>query len=453
MTTATGSHDYLRQRALGARQAALQLATSDGGARDAALQAILKALDSERERILAANAADVEAGKALVEQGELGEPLLKRLELREGKYQATREMVRSVIAQPDPLWSTLKATKLDEGLNLYRVSVPIGVIGVIFESRPDALVQIAALCLKSGNAVLLKGGSEAANSNAVLAEVIEMATASVEGIPDGWITLMESREDVKGMLCQEDAIDLIIPRGSPEFAGYIMANTNIPVTGHTDGICHVFVDAAADLDKAVRITVDSKISGVATCCASETLLVHGEIARPFFERVIGDLEAHNVLIRGDERTLELAGDLGALTPVSEQDWSTEYLDYILSVKIVDGAEEAIDHINHYSSHHTDSIVTEDKTTAKRFLLAIDSASVFHNASTRLADGFKFGLGAEVGISTGRLHSRGPVGLEGLTCYKYVLEGSGQTATDFDGEPSRPFLHRSLDAIWSMQANG
>ena len=370
---------------------------------------------------------------------------MSRLDLASGKYERAVESVRSVAALEDPLWQTQSATEVDDGLRLFRVSVPIGVLGVIFESRPDALVQIAALCLKSGNAVLMKGGSEAARSNRALADLIVRATAGVEGLPGGWLTLLETREDVRSMLDQDDAIDLIIPRGGNDFVRYIMDHTKIPVTGHSDGVCHVYVDAAADLDKALTVAVDAKVQDVSTCCTAETLLVHAGVAEDFLKTALGRLaEAGWSCAATPAR--RIAGD-GRVRAASEEDWSAEYLDYILAVKVVDGLEEAVDHINRYGSAHTDTIVTEDRAAAVRFLQGVDSASVFVNASTRFADGFRFGLGAEVGISTGRLHSRGPVGLEGLTTYKYLMEGEGHTVGYYEGDQPRPYAHRRLDEEW------
>jgi glutamate-5-semialdehyde dehydrogenase len=445
--------DNVGTRARSGREAARQLATSAAADRNAALDRIAGALEAHKDQILQANAQDLEQGRDLVAQGELTKPLLERLNLGGAKFGATVEMVRSVRAQLDPLGRTQSATELDAGLELYRVSVPIGVLGVIFESRPDALVQIASLCLKSGNAVLLKGGREAAATNQALAQIIADAAAG-SGIPEGWITLLETREDVRAMLAEEESIDLIIPRGSNEFVRYIMDNTKIPVMGHADGLCHVYVDADADLTKAVRIAVDSKIQGVTTCCAAETLLVHAQVAERFFAPAIAQLEGNKVVLRGDERTMAAAANLGTVVPATEEDWSTEYLDYVLSIKVVDNLDEAIEHINRYGSHHTDSIVTENADTADAFLRTVDSASVFHNASTRFADGFRFGLGAEVGISTGRLHGRGPVGLEGLTTYKYLLQGEGQIVDDYEGASRRSYTHRPLDGEWlSPHGNG
>ncbi|HEC03257.1 MAG TPA: glutamate-5-semialdehyde dehydrogenase, partial [Phycisphaerales bacterium] len=324
-------------------------------------------------------------------------------------------------------------------LELYKVSCPIGVIGVVFESRPDALVQISTLCLKSGNSVLLKGGSEAANTNRVLAEIIAEAGENA-GIPSGWIQLLETRQDVAEMLALEEHIDLIIPRGSNEFVRYIMSNTNIPVLGHADGICHVYVDGDADLEMAVNVTVDSKCQYVAVCNAAETLLVDAAIAEKFLPRVKTALEQKGVELRGCERTASII-DVKAAT---EEDWSTEYLDYILSIKIVDGLDAAIDHINRYGSGHTDSIVTADKSNAGRFMALVDSGNVFWNCSTRFSDGFRYNLGAEVGISTNKIHARGPVGLEGLLIYKWQLSGAGQIVADYSGPNAKKFTHKRID---------
>ncbi len=442
--------DEIRTLAQNARQAALGLASISVEVRNAALEAIARGLEEERERIEAANREDLEAAGEMVEKGELAEPLVKRLVVGGSKFEGVVTMARGVADQPDPLGRTQSATELDEGLELFRVSVPIGVIGVIFESRPDALVQIAALCLKSGNAVLLKGGREAWRTNQVLAEVIARAAAEVEGIPEGWMALLETREDVRALLDLDQYIDLILPRGGNEFVRYIMENTRIPVMGHADGVCHVYVDRAADLDKAVRVVVDSKTQYVAVCNAAEALLVHQDIAAPFCERAFAALEEKGVEIRGDERTRQLSRSNGRVVAAREEDWGFEYLDLVLAVKVVDGLEAAVEHINRYGSHHTDAIVSEDEEAALHFLRSVDSASVVHNASTRFADGFRYGLGAEVGISTNRLHSRGPVGLEGLTIYKYILTGDGHTVDDFEGDSPRPYTHRRLEAEWQTR---
>ena len=439
----------VRELALNARTASRTLAVASAAARDQALEVIAQALEAHEEQILAANTQDMDTGRELVAKGELDLPLLKRLDLSGRKFAAMVQMVRSVAAQPDPLGQTQDATELDDGLELYRITVPIGVIGVIFESRPDALVQIASICLKSGNTALLKGGREASATNRVLAEVMLEATAEIAEIPALWMGLLEGREEVRALLDQEEFIDLIIPRGGNEFVQYIMHNTKIPVMGHADGICHVYVDASADLDKAVRIAVDSKTQYVAVCNAAETLLVHRGVAEAFLARVVPELSAKGVELRGDEETRNLAGVGAQINAVVEADWRTEYLDLILAVKVVGSLDEAIGHINEYGSHHTDAIVTEDRDAAGVFLAKVDSASVMHNASTRFADGFKYGLGAEVGISTNRLHSRGPVGLEGLVIYKYILEGDGHIVDSYDGDEQRPFAHCRLNRRWQV----
>ena len=430
-----------------ARAASQQLAVASGASRDAALEAVASALERQRDRVLDANGLDVEEAWQMVERGELDQPLLKRLDLSGSKYDATVAMVRSIIAQPEPLGQTQVATELDEGLLLYRVSVPIGVLGVIFESRPDALVQIACLCLKSGNAALLKGGREAARTNAALAAVMTEATSGFMDMPECWMALLEGREEVRALLDEHEHIDLIIPRGGNEFVQYIMNNTNIPVMGHADGICHVYVDSAADLERAVDIVVDSKTQYVSVCNAAETLLVHDDVADSALPRIAEALQDKGVELRLDERAYSvLSGDF-SVKRASEKDWKTEYLDYVVSVRVVDSLAAAVTHINRYGSHHTDSIVTEDGSSARAFLSQVDSASVVHNASTRFADGFRYGLGAEVGISTNRLHSRGPVGLEGLTIYKYVLQGNGHTVASYEGDVPRSFTHKKLDAHW------
>ena len=439
----------VKAAAIQARTAALELSQASAGQRDDAMAAIATALDARADEILAANAEDLRAAEVLQTEGKLTAPLVKRLKVDEAKLKGEIVPgVKSVASQNDPLGRTQMATELDEGLNLYRVTVPIGVMGVIFESRPDALVQIATLCLKSGNAVMLKGGSEALNTNRALAAVMIEATKGMPGIPNGWMHLLEAREEVTQILGLHGLIDLIIPRGSNELVQHIMNNTKIPVMGHADGICHVYVDAGADLDKARRICVDAKIQYPAVCNAAETILIHRDVAGDLVPSLVSALRDAGVEVRGDEATCSAAGS--DVKTAVDADWSTEYLDLIVSVKVVGDIEEAIDHINRYGSHHTDAIVTEDRSAAGRFLQAVDSSSVIRNASTRFADGFRYGLGAEVGISTNRLHSRGPVGLEGLVIYKYVLEGDGQIVADYAGG-GKTFTHRPLSDEWQSQA--
>jgi len=417
-----------------AKKASIELAASGTQLKDNALKRIAEALNERKEEIVKANSEDLERS----EKEKLAPPLLKRLKFDYGKIQDVIDGINSLIKLPDPVGRTLAATELDEDLVLYKVSCPIGVIGIIFESRPDALVQISTLCLKSGNAVLLKGGSEAKNTNRILAEIIKEASEKA-GIPSGWIQLLETRDDVNEMLKLDEYIDLIIPRGSNEFVKYIMDNSNIPVLGHADGICHCYVDEYADIDKALKIVIDSKTQYVAVCNALETLLVHGNIAERFLPLLKSEMEERNVELVGCEKTRKFID----VNPATEADWKTEYLDYKLSVKVVDGVQEAIDHINMYGSGHTDSILTENKENAELFMNLVDSGNVFWNCSTRFSDGFRYGFGAEVGISTNKIHARGPVGLDGLVIYKYKLIGNGHIVADYASR-KKTFKHRRLD---------
>ncbi|MFA5424877.1 MAG: glutamate-5-semialdehyde dehydrogenase [Phycisphaerae bacterium] len=424
----------IAQLAQAARAASIKLVAIDTNTKNKALSQIAKALRDNSAQIIAANEEDLEKARS----ENLSAPLLKRLKFDEAKIDDVISGIESLIKLDDPVGKTQSATELDAGLELYKVSCPIGVIGVIFESRPDALVQISTLCLKSGNAVLLKGGSEAAKTNAILAKVI--AEASIKaGLPDGWLGLLETRQDVAAMLKLDEYIDLIVPRGSNEFVKHIMNNTNIPVLGHADGICHVYVDAEADLDMAVKVTVDSKCQYPAVCNAAETLLVDEKIAGKFLPMIRTEYDKQGVEIRGCEKTVAIIGGKKA----TEQDWSTEYLDKMISIKVVGGVDEAVEHINKYGSHHTDAIVTNNEAAAKKFLDLVDSADVFWNCSTRFADGFRYGLGAEVGISTNKIHARGPVGLEGLLIYKWKLIGCGQIVADYSGSKAKKFTHRKL----------
>ena len=432
----------ISQLALSAKSASILLSAVKTDVKNAALAQIAKALQQNSLQIVSANEKDLAAAK----KTNLAAPLLKRLVFDESKIADVCSGIESLIKLDDPVGQTLTATELDKGLELYKVTCPIGVIGVIFESRPDALVQISTLCLKSGNAVLLKGGSEAENTNKILADIIAKAAISA-GLPDGWLQLLHTRQDVAEMLALDKYIDLIIPRGSNEFVRHIMNNTNIPVLGHAEGICHVYVDADSDLDMAVSIVVDSKCQYAAVCNAAETLLVDEKIAKMFLPKIKAALEqkkagstsSPQVELRGCEKTMAIIKVRRAI----EKDWATEYLDYIISIKVVAGLDEAIEHINRYGSKHTDSIVTNDKTKACRFMELVDSANVFWNCSTRFSDGFRYGLGAEVGISTNKIHARGPVGLEGLVIYKWKLLGSGQVVADYAGKGAKKFTHKKL----------
>lgn len=422
-----------------AQESSLILSSLSSAEKNHALACIRNALHAHAEKIIAENQQDLQKA----EQEKLPPPLLKRLKFDQTKIQDVCKGIDSLIALPDPVGTTLSATELDKGLELYKVTCPIGVIGVIFESRPDALVQISTLCLKSGNAVLLKGGSEAARTNRILADVIAKASLQA-GLPDGWLALLETRQDVASMLNLDRYIDLIVPRGSNEFVRHIMNNTNIPVLGHADGICHVYVDKDADIDMAVRITVDSKCQYPAVCNAAETLLVHADIAERFLPAAQTALREKNVQLRGCEKTRQYI----QAEPASEEDWKTEYLDLILSIRVVKSLEEAVNHINTYGSGHTDAIVTENRQSALYFLDRVDSADVFWNCSTRFSDGYRYGLGAEVGISTNKIHARGPVGLEGLLIYKWRLVGNGHTVAEYcSGQ--KHFTHKPLSKRWHV----
>lgn len=416
-----------------ARDAFYRISASDAEVRNETLRSLAALLEQEKETIFAANRADLEEA----ERENLAAPLLHRLTFGEEKLRQVTEGLLAVAAMPDPLHRTLLATEITEGLKLFKVSCPIGVIGIIFESRPDALIQIASLCIKSGNAVLLKGGREARRSNQALCALVRKALEA-SGLPADAAQLLETREDVSRMLREDGLIDLIIPRGSNAFVRYIIENSRIPVLGHADGLCHVYIDEDADPEMAVKIAVDSKTQNVAVCNAMETLLVHAAIAEKVIPPLFAALRDRAVELRGDEEVRKIAECL----PATEEDWSTEYLDAVLSVKIVKSEEEAIAHINRYGSHHTDCIVTENDAHAVRFLNQVDSAGVYRNVSTRFADGFVYGLGAEVGIATGKLHARGPMGMEGLTTYKYKLLGNGQLMADMKNG-ARRYTHRSL----------
>ena len=434
-STATRS---LEERARRARAASRGLAGLTTDAKNRALEAIAEALWARREEIVVANREDLERA----ERDGVAAPLVKRLRFDEGKLTGVIDGIHKTVALQDPVGFIRSARELDEGLRLYQESCPLGVLGIIFESRPDALVQISTLSLKSGNAVLLKGGSEAAATNRILAEVIGAATRGLEPpVPDGWIQLVETRQEVTDMLALDVYIDLIIPRGSNAFVRHIMDNTRIPVLGHADGVCHLYVDEDADAAMATTLALDAKTQYVAVCNAVETILIHEAAAPTVLPRIADALEKADVEVRGCERTLELLGD--RVVPATDEDWSTEYLDMVVSLRVVADVDAAVEHINTFGSHHTDAIVSPSRERADRFMSLVDSASVMWNASTRFADGYRYGLGAEVGISTSKIHARGPVGLEGLVTYKWRVEGEGHVVSDYVGENARPFTHRPL----------
>ena len=420
----------IKELAKQAKQASIQLAAVDPELKNQALKEIALMLKARSNDIITANQEDI----ARSESQNLATPLLKRLKYDDSKIKESIDGLNSLIMLPEPTGETLTATELDKGLELYKVSCPIGVIGVIFESRPDALVQISSLCLKSSNAVILKGGSEAQKTNNILAEIITLATDKI-GIPKGWLQLIETRSDVNEMLTCDKYIDLIIPRGSNDFVKYIMAHSSIPVLGHADGICHVYIDKEADLEMAVKVATDSKCQYVAVCNATETILVHSAIASSFLPQLKKSLDSFKVEIFGCEKTAAII----SVQAADETTWKNEYLDYKVSVKVVDDIIEAINHINQYGSGHTESIITQNSKTASQFMKLIDSGNVFWNASTRFSDGFRYGLGAEVGVSTNKIHARGPVGMEGLLIYKWLLKGNGHIVGDY-ASGKKSFTH-------------
>ena len=440
-------HNILTKVTL-AKSASIPLASVPGATKNRALAAMAQALDSNRVKTISANKKDLEAAEKLVEAGKLSKALVKRLKVDDIKIDEMIAGIRDVIKFEDPIGKTLSALELDSGLELYQVSCPIGLIGAIFESRPDVVPQIMSLCLKSGNATIFKGGSEAAHSNRAIFDVLVNAIESTEGMPRGAFALMETREEVNEMLKLDEYISLLIPRGSNEFVKYIQENTKIPVLGHSAGICHVYVDSEADLKKALDVCYDAKVQYPAVCNAVETLLVHRDAADKFLPEMGRRYNEAGVELRCDGRSFDLLSGLGFLKAVlhaTEEDWRTEYNDLILSIRVVDSLDEGIDHVNKYGSHHTDAIITENKANASRFIELVDSSSVMWNASTRFSDGFRYGKGAEVGISTNKIHARGPVGMEGLLIYKYVLLGKGHKVADYIGKDARKYTHRKLNA--------
>lgn len=431
----------IKKLAAKAKESSLALANAKTADKNKALKDIAASIIKNMSVILKENGADVKEARKAVDAGKMSTALLKRLMLDEEKVRGMAEGVLSVAKLPDPVGRVTARTEMDKGLVLDKVTCPIGVIGAIFESRPDAVVQIASLCLKSGNAVLLKGGAEAIRSNRILVKIMDDAARASGKMPDGWASLIETRAQVNEVLSMDAYIDLLVPRGSNEFVKYIQANTRIPVLGHADGICHVYVDKDADVALAATVALDSKIQYPAACNAAETLLVHRKVAPKFLPIMIETFRKAGVEIRACAETRKISGE--KLKAAKEADWRTEYLDNVISIKIVESADEAVAHINKYGSGHTDSIITTSAKTAEKFLAEVKSACAFHNASTRFADGFRFGLGAEIGISTNRTHARGPVGLEGLVIYKYMLRGSGNIVADYSGPKARKYSHKKI----------
>ena len=427
-----------------AREAFLVLANLENLHKNNVLHELAQALREHSAEILGENARDMAEAQKMLECGELSASACNRVLLNEEKIEQMAQNCESVAALPDPAGKIIQATRLDEGLDLYRVSCPIGVILVIFESRPDVVIQISALALKSGNAVILKGGKEAQNSNRILAKLIRNTLAKNDTVPENAVSLVESRDEVSQLVKMSSELDLIIPRGSNELVRNIQKNTQVPVLGHADGLCHVYLDQAADEKKSIEVALDAKLDYPAVCNAVETLLVHQKYPVEWLVEILRKMQEAGVELRVCQQTqkrLEKFTELKLKNAV-EEDWTTEYIDLIISVKSVKSAEEAVSHINHFGSRHTDTIVTENSELAEWFMNTVDAAGVFWNASTRFADGFRYGFGAEVGVSTGKTHSRGPVGLEGLVIYKYKLYGNGQGVGQY-GQGKREFLHEEI----------
>ena len=414
--------DFLKI-AQAAKAASLEIANTETNLRNKALLKIAAELEACKDEIFEANKADLDASAKFVEWGEMPKSVFNRLKLDNNKMRDMIQGIRDVAQLPDPINRKLLVRELDKDLILYKISCPIGVLGIIFEARPDVIAQISALAIKSANAVILKGGKEAKNTNKKIYEVITKALAKVKKFPKNVIQQVYTREDVGKMLDCDKYINLVIPRGGNSLVKFIKENTKIPVLGHADGICHIFVDESADLEMAEKIIIDAKTQYPSACNSVETLLIHGNF--PYKEKLLAALQLAEIKLN-----------------FKPDNWAFEYGDKILAFKYVDTIEEAIQHINTYGSGHTDCIITRDAANGEKFMNKVDSAGVYMNASTRFADGFRYGFGAEVGISTNKTHARGPVGLEGLTIYKYKLIGSGQIVADYvNGD--RKFTHKDL----------
>ncbi|PGH29934.1 glutamate-5-semialdehyde dehydrogenase [[Emmonsia] crescens] len=439
-----------------ASESSRHLATLSNSARNEALDLMYGALSKQKDAILEANARDVKAATRAAENGELSMSLIKRLDLaKPGKYEDMLKGILDVRELEDPIGKVTLRTLLDDDLILERVTCPIGVLLIIFEARPEVIVNIAALSIKSGNAAILKGGKESTESFVTISNVIAEAISQSQ-IPNASIQLVKTRDAILPLLAQDKYIDLVIPRGSNELVRHVKDNTKIPVLGHADGICSIYLHSDADLSMATKIIIDAKAGYPAACNAVETLLVDRNAVSTLLPAIAESLLSKGVTLRCDNLSKQAlqekltAAQSALLQDATEADYDTEFLDLTLAVKTVSpsstgtSVDSAITHINTHSSKHTDVILTSSKATAERFLAGVDSAGVYWNASTRLADGMRYGFGTEVGISTNKIHSRGPVGLEGLTIYKYLIRGNGQAAGDyFEGEGGKSWKHRTL----------
>jgi len=423
-----------REQIHSVKAGSVRLAVSSSEEREELLSAIAERLSHDWDAIKAAN--DLDLAEA---NGHIAPSVMARLAFTRQKLDASIAGVREVAKLPEPIGKVLEKRELDEGFILKKISVPLGVIGMIFEARPDALIQIVSLCVKSGNGIILKGGSEAKHTNQVLADCIHTSARSTS-IGDGWLLALSSREDVSVMLESEGDIDLIIPRGTNQFVRFVMDNTSIPVLGHASGICNMYVDRQANQEMAIACALDAKTNYPAACNSIETLLVHEEAAKSFIPAMVKAFHEKQVIVHGDSQVCSLAE---GCVPFVDGDWDKEYLALEINMHVVRSEEEAIAFINTHGSHHTDAIITANPASAEQFQSRVDSADVFVNCSTRFSDGYRYGLGAEVGVSTSKLHARGPVGLSGLMTSKWLLSGHGEVVATYMGAGAKPFTHKEL----------
>lgn len=420
-----------------AKESTYKLQSLNTEIKNYALSEIAKNIEKRKSEIFEANNKDLENAKELLNNKKISLSMFNRLKLDDNKMIDIISGIKDVIKLEEPINKVLTETELDDNLILKKVSCPIGLIAVIFEARPDVISQISSLCIKSSNAVILKGGSEGENTNKIIFEIINQVLSDIKEFPKNSVNLVFSREDIKNILSMDKYIDLIIPRGSNDLVQYIKANTNIPVLGHADGICHLYIDESANIENALKICLDSKAQYPSACNSVETILINKNIANEFLKKLYYLFKENEIKINGDEEVKKILYDIGIV-----KDWHKEYGDKEVSLKIVDNVEEAYKHINKYSSHHTDSIISENKENIEKFMTFVDSANVYSNVSTRFSDGFRYGFGAEVGISTNKTHARGPVGLEGLTIYKYKLFGNYQIVDDYVSHKSS-FKHKRI----------
>lgn len=420
-----------------AKESTYKLQSLNTEIKNYALSEIAKNIEKRKNEIFEANNKDLENAKELLNNKKISLSMFNRLKLDDNKMIDIISGIKDVIKLEEPINKILIETELDDNLILKKVSCPIGLIAVIFEARPDVISQISSLCIKSSNVVILKGGSEGENTNKIIFEIINQVLSDIKEFPKNSVNLVFSREDIKNILSMDKYIDLIIPRGSNDLVQYIKANTNIPVLGHADGICHLYIDESANIENALKICLDSKAQYPSACNSVETILINKNIANEFLKKLYSLFKENEIEINGDEEVKKILYDIGIV-----KDWHKEYGDKEVSLKIVDNVEEAYKHINKYSSHHTDSIISENKENIEKFMTFVDSANVYSNVSTRFSDGFRYGFGAEVGISTNKTHARGPVGLEGLTIYKYKLFGNYQIVDDYVSHKSS-FKHKRI----------